>query len=94
MTSKASSACQQGIGFHRLETNPISVKFDPKADIMLGATFVKVVCGDNNMWGYSAASWTWPGTWPKKMPRTLLRAPTIDAFVVDLTVEIAKKTTR
>ena len=60
---------------------------------MLSTTFVKVVCWDNNMWGYSAVSWTWPGTWPRRMPRILLRAPTIEVFVVDLTFEIAKKTT-
>ena len=35
------------------ETNPISFTFDPKAGIMLGTTFVKVVCWDDNVWGYS-----------------------------------------
>ena len=60
---------------------------------MLSTTFVKVVCWDDNVWGYSAASWTWSGTWPKMMPRIPLRAPTIDVSVVDLTVEIEKKTT-
>ena len=40
------------------ETNHISFTFDPKAVIMLGTTFVKVVCWDNNMRSYSAASWT------------------------------------
>ena len=75
------------------ETNPISFTFDPKAGITLSTTFVKVVCWDDNVWGYSAASWTRPGTRPKRMPRIPRRAPTIDVSVVGLTVEIEKKIT-
>ena len=40
------------------ETNHISFTFDPKAGIMLGTTFVKVACWGDNVWGYSAESWT------------------------------------
>ena len=36
-----------------IETSPISFTFDPMAGIMMGTTFMKVVCGDDNVWGYS-----------------------------------------
>ncbi len=39
------------------------------------------------MWGYSATSWACSSTWPMRMPRIPLQAPTIDVSVVDLTVE-------
>ena len=35
------------------EINPTSFTFDPMAGIMLGTILVKVVCGDDNVWGYS-----------------------------------------
>ena len=35
------------------ETSPISFTFDPMAGIMVGTTFMKVVCGNANVWGYS-----------------------------------------
>ena len=73
------------------ETNHISFTFDPKAGIMLVATFVKVVCWDDKAWDYSAASWTWSGTWPKRMPKISQRAPTIDVSMVDLTAEIEER---
>ena len=47
-----------GLGSTDFKTNPIFVKFDPKAVIMLGTTFVKVVCWDSNTRSYSATSWT------------------------------------
>ena len=72
-------------------TNHISFTFDPKADIMLGTTFVKVARWSDKAWDCSAASWTCSGTWPKRMPKISQRAPTIDVSMVDLTAEIEER---
>ena len=58
------------------ETNPICFTLDPKAGIMLSTTFVKVVCWDDTVWGYSDKSWTiarFPGPHTKRVRYRLVQ---------------------